>query len=273
MRKIAIGIIVVVIVIVGVYAGSTVITNNNSSNIVITYGETTYHNQQYKSAVDDYFNKTISVNNVTVDIINASDVNAISKGISNQTYNSNQIFSSALLDFNKSSDLEVHVDTSKITLVTENMYKSALNSAGITQGYVLVTSPVSATGESALAGIMASYEKATNTSIPNDVKQAANDEIYAQAEVVNNSNNSGNDISNLMDQVKEEASSKNITNSKDIVDLVNKTAKDNNLNLSNSDINNLADAIYKSLSVKDKAIDYKNKITNKGFSIFNIFNF
>lgn len=273
MRKITIGAIIVVIVILGVCAGSNTLLNNDNSNIVITYGETTFNNFQYKTLVDTYFNNSINFNNASSEIITANEVNAISSSISNQTYNSNQIFSSALLDFNKSNTLEIDVDTSKITLVTEDMYESALESAGIKQGYVIVTSPVSATGESALAGIMAAYEKATNTSIPDDVKQAANDEIYAQSEVVNNSNVSGDDIAELMDDVKREVFDKNITNLNEVVDLINSTAQKNNLNLSSRDIGNLAQSIIQSQSIQDSANDYSEKISNNGFSFLDIFKF
>ena len=54
----------------------------------------------------------------------------------------------------------VEVDNS-INTITPKMYMSALKSAGIQGGHVYVTSPVSATGESALAGIMDCYEQAT----------------------------------------------------------------------------------------------------------------
>ena len=46
------------------------------------------------------------------------------------------------------------------------MYATALKSTGIESGYVVVTSPVSATGESALTGVMKSYEIAVGTPIP-----------------------------------------------------------------------------------------------------------
>ena len=59
-------------------------------------------------------------------------------------------------------NLQVSVDKSKITTITGDMYLSALKSAGITSGHVYVTSPVSSTGESALAGIMNAYETATD---------------------------------------------------------------------------------------------------------------
>ena len=68
-------------------------------------------------------------------------------GISQRTYSSNQIFSSALLDLNETNGITITVDTSKITTVTPAMFKTALDSAGINQGHVYVTSPVVSTGE------------------------------------------------------------------------------------------------------------------------------
>lgn len=282
LRKLAIGGIVIIVVVLGLFATSgTILNNGDNTTMVITYGETTYNNQQYKSLVDDYFaqNANVNLENVTTEVITANEVNAISEGISNQTYDSNQIFSSAFVDLNDTDNLTINVDTSKITLVTEEMYASALNSTGINQGYVAVTSPVSATGESALAGIMSCYEKATNTQIPDEVKKAANDEIYAQSEVVNNSNASPDEISGLVSEVKEDVAQNNTTDIGAITDALEQTAEDNNIQLSQSDISRLAEAILQSQSVKDQANDYKNQVTNvinnggSGFNIFNIFNF
>lgn len=282
LRKLAIGGIVIILVVIGAFAASdNVLTNNNDTTMVITYGETTYNNQQYKSIVDDYFsqNANVILENVTTEVITANEVNQISQGISNKTYDSNQIFSSALVDLNGTGNLTVNVDTSKITLVTEEMYASALNSTGINQGYVVVTSPISATGESALAGIMSCYEEATNKHIPDEVKKAANDEIYAQSEVVNSSNASPHQISGLVSEVKEEVAQNNTTDIGAIADAVEQTASNNGIELSQADIDKLAEAILQTQSVKDQANDYKNQVTNvinnggNGFNIFNIFNF
>ncbi len=92
------------------------------------------------------------MSSANVKVITASDVNKISSDISHNTYNSNQILSCALVDLNGYNQIKVDVDTSKINTITPSMYQSALESAGITKGHVIITSPVSATGESALAG-------------------------------------------------------------------------------------------------------------------------
>ena len=170
MRKSTIGIVILSILIVGMII--PIGFSGQVDSIVITYGETTHANADYKNTVDNFFKSqsNIDLSKANEKIITASAVNKISSSISSKTYGSNQIFSSALLDLNDNDNLEVSVDKSKITTITGDMYISALKSSGITKGHVYVTSPVTATGESALAGIMNAYEVATNVEIPENVK-------------------------------------------------------------------------------------------------------
>ena len=188
MRKNSIIMIVLSIIIIGMIIPAGFSTNDNQ--VVLTYGETTKNNADYKNIVDSFFENQahIDLKGVSSKIITASEVNKISSTITGKNYNSNQIFSSALVDLGDNENLKVTVDKSKITTITGDMYLSALKSAGITSGHVYVTSPVTATGESALAGIMNSYEVATDVEIPDTVKEAANNEIYTQAEIVKESN-------------------------------------------------------------------------------------
>lgn len=252
----------------------------SSDQVVITYGETAYMNQQYKSIVDDYFasKANVDINDVNSKVITAGDVNKISGGFSGKQYNSNQIFSSALLDLNQNGEITVEVDNS-ITTITPEMYMSALKSAGIQGGHVYVTSPVSATGESALAGIMDCYEEATDVEIPENVKEAANNEIATQAEIINNSNVSADDLNKLVDDVKEKVSEENITDHATIVNIINDYSTTYNINISDNDIENLADTIEQVQSVQDDANAYKEQISDvidsnasdSGFSLDGLF--
>ena len=253
----------------------------SDNQVVITYGETTYMSQQYKAIVDNYFaDKTnYDINSVESKVITAGDVNAISSGFSGKTYNSNQIFSSALLDLDQNGEITVEVDNS-INTITPKMYMSALKSAGIQGGHVYVTSPVSATGESALAGIMDCYEQATDVEIPDNVKEAASQEISTEAEIINNSNVSADDLSNLVDDVKEKVSEENITDHDTIVTIINDYSTNYNINISDSDIENLASTIEQIQLAQDDAKAYKEQISefvdssasDSGFSLDSLFN-
>ncbi len=271
MRKITVLVLALILVGMLIPAGFS-----TDSNVVITYGETTYSNSNYKSFVDSFFASQAHVNlaDVNSKVITADQVNKISGSITGKYYDSNQILSSALVDLNDNADLKVSVDKSKITTITGDMYISALKSAGITSGHVYVTSPVEATGESALAGIMNSYEVVTDVEIPETVKQAANDEIFTEAEIVNNSDVSADELANLVDQVKDEVSSDNVTDHDTIVNIINNYVQNNNINITNNDIENLADSIEQVQNVQGDVNYYKTQVndflgnnTSDGFSL------
>ena len=259
MRKIM---ILLAIIVVGMLIPAGFSTSDNQ--VVITYGETTYNNANYKNTVDTFFtdNAGMNLKNVDSKIIKASDVNKISGSITGKTYTSDQVFSSALVDLNENDNLEVSVDKSKITTITGDMYISALKSAGITAGHVYVTSPVEATGESALAGIMNSYEEATDVEIPDTVKEAANNEIYTQAEIVKSSDVDADELSKLVDDVKEEVQENNVTDHKTIVNIINNYTVTNNINITNSDIENLATSIEQIQNVQGDINNYQNEVSD-----------
>ena len=276
MKKITIAILALILVGMLIPAGFS-----TDSNVVITYGETTYANTNYKSIVDNFFaaQSNLDVNNIGTKIITANEVNQVSSGITGKYYSSNQILSSALLDLNDNDNLEVSVDKSKITTITGDMYISALKSAGITKGHVYVTSPVEATGESALAGIMNAYEEVTDVEIPESVKEAANDEIYTQAEIVDNSDVSADELAQLVDNVKQEVADENITDHDTIVNIINNYVQNNNINITNVDIENLADTIEQVQNVQGDVSYYQNQVSgfldensNGGFSIDSLMN-
>ena len=276
MRKIGIAILALILVGMLIPTGFAA-----DSNLVITYGETTQANNDYKSIVDAFFvnQANVDLNNVNSKVITADQVNQISSGITGKSYSSGQIYSSALLDLNDNDNLEVSVDKSKITTITGDMYISALKSAGITSGHVYVTSPVSATGESALAGIMNAYEEVTDVEIPETVKKAANDEIYTQAEIVDNSGVDPDKLSQLVNDVKEEVASENVTDHDTIVNIINNYVQNNNINITNVDIENLADTIEQVQNVqgdvnyyKDQVSGFLNETSTGGFSLDGLFN-
>ncbi|WP_296883618.1 DUF1002 domain-containing protein [uncultured Methanobrevibacter sp.] len=262
MRKSTIGIVILSIILVGVII--PIGFSGQVDPVVITYGETTNANADYKNTVDSFFKNQANVDlkNANTKIITASEVNKISSTITGKTYGSDQIFSSALVDLNDNDNLEVSVDKSKITTITGDMYLSALKSAGIKSGHVYVTSPITATGESALAGIMNSYEEATNVEIPETVKEAANKEIYTQAEIVENSNVSSDKVSKMVDDVKETVKEKNVTDHPTIVNIINNYTVVNNINITNSDVEKLATTIEQIQNAQGDKNNYESKVSD-----------
>jgi uncharacterized protein YpuA (DUF1002 family) len=258
MSRKTISAIILLIIAIVIFVPAASSSQADGSKVVVTYGETTYNDANYKNIVDDFFN----VNNAKETVITASDVNKISSGISQRTYNSNQIYSCAMVDLSNNNNIRIEVDKSKITTVTPSMYKSALDSAGITHGYVKITSPVVATGESALAGVMKSYEESTGKEIPEEVKDAANNEIYTETEIVENTGASADDIAQIMTDVKEEVAKQNTTDKETILNIVNNVVNNYNINISDDDINNIVVSVQQTQAVQDKAAEYESQIVD-----------
>ena len=261
MRKITIGMVILSIIIIGMVIPAGF--SGQANSVVITYGETTHANTNYKSDVDSFFKSqsNLDLSNAAEKIITASDVNKIASTITGRTYDSSEIFSSALVNLKENADLKVSVDKDKITTITGDMYLSALKSAGIKSGHVYVTSPVTATGESALAGIMNCYEEATNVKIPETVKEAANKEIYTQAEVVKDTNASSDQVSKLVDDVKETVKKENVTDHQTIVNIIYNYTVNNNINITNSSIENLANSIEQIQNTQGDINTYENQVS------------
>ena len=83
MRKITIAILALILMGMLIPAGFS-----SDSNVVITYGETTYANSNYKSLVDSFFvnQANVDMNNVDIKTITADQVNQISGGITGKYY-------------------------------------------------------------------------------------------------------------------------------------------------------------------------------------------
>ncbi len=203
MKKFVIGLILVIMMLSPVYG---------ASGFAVTYGETTYANANWKNTMNTYFQSKTSknINDATSKVVTASEVNAISTNITGKTYPSSQIFSCAMVDLSYNQGINVIVDTSKITVVTPKMYANALKSSGINNGYVVVSSPVSASGEAALAGVLKSYEIAVGTPIPEQAKKAATEELYTETQIVNQTGQNPDKIADLFSNAKNQVQNQNL---------------------------------------------------------------
>ena len=105
------------------------------------------------------------------------------------------------------------------------------------------------------------YEEATNVKIPETVKEAANKEIYTQAEVVENSNASSDQVSKLVDDVKETVKQNNVTDHKTIVNIIYNYTVNNNINITNSSIENLANSIEQTQNAQGDINKYETQVS------------
>lgn len=105
------------------------------------------------------------------------------------------------------------VSTNNISWCTQDMYKSALMTAGIFDAEVKVSAPFTVSGTAALTGIYKAYEDITGEALDEAAKSAAADELVITAELADALAEAGVDTSGIdtdnvdMDQLSEEISS------------------------------------------------------------------
>jgi len=255
LKKLLIGILMLLIVVNPIYG---------ASGFAITFGETTYTNSAWKSSMMDYFQSHTdkNVNDATMKVITASEVNSISKDITGRIYPSNKIFSCAMVDLGYVGGIRIIVDKSKIKIVTPKMYANALKSTGIENGYVVVSSPVQASGEAALAGVLKSYEIAVGAPIPESAKKAATEELYVETQVVNQTGQTPDRIATLFEQVKNEVQNQNLQNPDQIKITVINIASSMKINITDKQAQQIADSIANSQRVQPNLTEFKQQLQN-----------
>jgi len=255
MKKYIIGLIIVLMLITPLYA---------ASGFSITIGEATNNNAAYKSSMLSYFQSKTdkNINDAQTKVITASEVNDISKNVTGLVYPSNKIFSCAMVDLSYNEGVKVVVDKSKVRVVTPQMYANALQSSGIDRGYVVVSSPVPASGEAALAGVLKSYEMAVGTPIPEEAKKASTEELYLETQLVNQTGQSGDNIAQLFSDVKNQTEQQNLQNPEQIKVIVINVASQMNINLSDNQVQQIADSVANSQKVKANLTDFQNELQN-----------
>ena len=255
LKKFAIGLILVILMLSPVYS---------VYGFAVTYGETTYANADWKNSMNSYFQSKTSknINDATSKVITASEVNAISANITGNTYPSSQIFSCAMVDLSYNQGINVIVDTNKIKVVTPKMYANALRSSGINNGYVVVSSPVTASGEAALAGVLKSYEIAVGVPIPDQAKKAATKELNTETQIVNQTGQNPDKIADLFSKVMDNVQSQNLQDPAQIKVIVVNIASTMNINLTTQQAQQIADTISNSQKAQASLSNFKNKLQN-----------
>ncbi len=93
------------------------------------------------------------------------------------------------------------VTTNNISWCTEDMYRSAMITAGIYGAQVMVTAPFSVSGTAALTGIYKAYEDITGVELEEEAKTAAADELVITAELADELDSTEDAVA-IMNEVK-----------------------------------------------------------------------
>ncbi|RDU35008.1 DUF1002 domain-containing protein [Neobacillus piezotolerans] len=158
--------------------------------------------------------------------------------------------SSSATTVNK-KDTGLTVKTKNITWVTDEMYLNALMTAGVKDASIYITAPVAVSGTAALTGIIKAYEISANETIPENIKQAANEEMVETAKLGDSIGKEN--ASALIAKVKEEIAKDKPKDEAELKALIEEQAKELKVELSSEELNSLT-ALFKKL--QDLNIDW-----------------
>ncbi|HEO8422332.1 DUF1002 domain-containing protein [Niallia sp. FSL W8-0635] len=175
--------------------------------------------------------------------------------ISKSLIGTRAISSSAITMGDKGTGIQV--TTKNINWVTDEMYINALITAGIKDAKIYITAPIEVSGTAALTGIIKAYEVSTDTVIPEDVKQAANEEMVETA-------NLGEDIGKeeataLMAKIKEQIAEEKPQTVEEVQTIIQDSAKELNITLTDEQLQSLISFFNK---LKELNIDW-NQVGNQ----------
>ncbi|MED3624908.1 DUF1002 domain-containing protein [Neobacillus thermocopriae] len=200
-----------------------------------------------------------------VTVTNQEEHQYLGKYIAKSLIGTKAISSSAITAASKGSGITVK--TKNINWVTDEMYVNALITAGVKDANIYITAPVTVSGTAALTGIIKAYEISADETIPEEVKQAANQEMVETAKLGDSIGNEN--AAALMAKIKEEIAKNKPKNDEELRKIIEQEAKELNVTLTEEQIQRLIELFNKIKSldidwnqVSDQLNKAKDRISN-----------
>ncbi|MFJ7940096.1 DUF1002 domain-containing protein [Peribacillus sp. NPDC096622] len=213
--------------------------------MIVTLGENLTNEQKNMILSEMKAPNDVEVLTVT----NAEEHEYLGDYIASRLIGTKAISSSAITLEEKGTGLKL--ESKNINWVSDEMYINALATAGVKDATVYVTAPIPVSGTAALTGVIKAYEISADKKIPEDVKQAANEEMVKTAKL-------GDEIgteeaSALVTKIKEEMAANPPANTEEVRDVVESSAKDLGIALNEDQVQSLIDLFNK---LKELDIDW-----------------
>ncbi|MFZ7945115.1 MULTISPECIES: DUF1002 domain-containing protein [Bacillaceae] len=220
-------------------------------DMIVTLGENLTETQ--KTTLLEEMGAPTDVQIVTVS--NQEEHQYLGNYVAKSLIGTKAISSSAITIAPKGSGITVK--TKNINWVTDEMYVNALITAGVKDANIYITAPISVSGTAALTGIIKAYEISADKTIPEEVKQAANQEMVETAKLGDSIGEKN--AAALIAKVKEEIAKNKPKNDEELRKIIEQAAKDLNVTLTADEMQRLIDFFNK---LKDLNIDW-NQVSDQ----------
>lgn len=167
-----------------------------------------------------------------------------------------------ILSSGEGVDVEIH----NITWVTEQAYANALVTAGVKDARVVAAAPFPVSGTAALTGLFKAYEEAEGEEIPEEAKKVATEELVTTGELGEETGQKEK-VSQLIQKVKEEVLSKNLTDPEDIRETIKRIAEEVGIKLSEAQIDKIV-ALMQKIGKLDIDVNQLKKQLSKWSKFF-----
>lgn len=212
---------------------------------IITLGENLTEEQ--KEQILSELGSTENTQIITVS--NEEEVNYLGDLLPRATIGTRAISSSSITYTEAGSGLDV--STNNINWVTDEMYLNALITAGVKDANIEVTAPFTVSGTAALTGLMKAYEVSSGEVIPEEIKEAANEEMIQTAKLGDQIG--AENASALFTKIKESIAKNPPQTDAELREIILQAAEDLGLTLTDEQIQILMDVFNK---LKELDIDW-----------------
>jgi uncharacterized protein YpuA (DUF1002 family) len=206
-------------------------------DMIVTLGESLTQEQKNNLLSEMGAPKDVQIVTVT----NQEEHQYLGKYVAKSLIGTKAISSSAITAGAKGSGITVK--TKNINWVTDEMYVNALITAGVKDADIYVTAPIAVSGTAALTGIIKAYEISADKTIPEEVKQAANQEMVETAKLGDSIG--AENAAALIAKVKEEIAKNKPQTDEELRKIIEQAAKELNVQLSEEEIQRLIDLFNK----------------------------
>lgn len=233
------------LLIVAVYSPIAAYADAAEGDVIIILGEDLTNDQKVKVLAD-----LEAPNDATeLTVTNEEEHKYLGSYLSKAQIGSRAL-SSAKIEIGKAGS-GLSVTTNNINWVTNDMYLNAMITAGVKDAHVTITAPFNVSGTAALTGIIKAYETTTDTKIPEEQKQVANEEIVKTAKLSDSIG--AEETTTLMTNIKEQLAEKQPQTREAMQSLVEDTAANLNIAIPEAQLNGLVDLF---MNMKDANINW-----------------
>ena len=179
----------------------------------------------------------------------------------------NQALSCVMIQ--ETSDDDIDIELHNINYCTEDMYKNALETAGVKGADVVVAGPYPISGTAALVGTIKAYEKMSGKRVSDKVVEAAVDEMTTTGDIGEEVGDKDG-VAEIIDEVKEKMAENPDMSEADIIKAIKDAASDVGIFLSDENVQRIKDVItkLKGLNIDWAGLFNKAKeIGQKGYDV------